>query len=167
MHVTVPWFVAFLLFAGAFVVWVIRDRRWQLDRNDDAADRLDQRMEHVEGRAGALEDRVDVTERWLWYLDDRTGPPSDPRTEPIPLPDDDGGPPTLPGDFVLVREWSKDIAGPVEAWPRCDPESYGRHALPVRVDAEPRVTGHGTVVVPVGSAGEEPGRPATTTEGEV
>jgi hypothetical protein len=129
VQVTLPWFIVTLIFTAAFAVWVIRDRKTMFDRIDEALDLADQAMDDT---------RLVRVEDWMMLLiAEHKG---EPLTQPIPVIDPDDGPPTQPQSLVLVREWSRDLEGPAEAWPQepdgVESRSFGAHTFRFRT-AEP------------------------------
>jgi hypothetical protein len=142
---SVPWFVAALFFfLTLHVCWTYLDHRWLIGRTDDIEDALDRHRADTDERLEKAEDSLGLANDWIRHLDDRTRaqlgamPRIDPSTEPIPVIDDDG-PPTQPQDLLLVREWSKDLTGPVDPWPQEEPDGtetrqFGRHAFRFRTE---------------------------------
>jgi hypothetical protein len=126
MFVTLPWFIVTTATAVIFAAWVIRDRKTMFDRIDEALDLADQAMDDT---------RLVRVEDWMLLLiAEHKG---EALTQPIPVIDPDGGPPTEPQSLVLVREWSRDLEGPTESWPQDDgteTRQFGRHHFRFRTE---------------------------------
>jgi hypothetical protein len=133
------WFtVALTFFLALHLLWNHLDHRWLSGRIDDIEDRQDQNRAGTDERLERLEDDMGLANDWIRHLHDRTSPA--PVTQPMPVIDPDDGPPTQPQSLVLVREWSRDLEGPAEAWPQepdgVESRSFGAHTFRFRT-AEP------------------------------
>jgi hypothetical protein len=134
MTVSLPWFITVCLFALAFAAWVVRDRKWMLNRIDEALDLADQAMD---------DERLVRVEDWMLLLiAEHHAADIAPATEPLPIVSPDDQPETSPMDLVLGRHWSKDLTGPVEVWPQetdepdgVESRSFGAHTFRFRTEA--------------------------------
>lgn len=141
MLIELPYLAAFAFLFLFAVAYNHFDHKWLSDRIDDVEYNGDLHRDATDKRIELAEGRVDGAEDWIRHLDLLTRGQAGAPTEPFPVIDPSDPPPTEPQSLVLIREWSKDVAGPVESWPReqedephTEVREVGGHRFRVRVD---------------------------------